>query len=148
MTEFATSTAKPTHTALTDVDMAEFDNEAVRATLRERGASPRVIEGGAEGLLDNWRNFVHSVEQGYKYGLDDYRNDLDIRTLIAVAGLGGHVAAEDSRLRALLVHTRQPIWESDAADPFWVSGYPRNAGEVLMADLRASGLAPSDRCAR
>src|SRR4051812_21445025 len=103
--------------------MAEVDpkvnNDAVRATLRERGASSRVIEGGAAGLLDNWRRFVESVEQGYKYGLDDYRNDLDLRTLIAVTGLSGQVAAEDNRLRAMLVNTRQPVWESDVPDAFW-----------------------------
>ena len=81
-------------------------------------------------------------------GLDDYRNDLDIRTLVAVTGLSAHVTGEDTRLRSLLVNTRQPVWESDTNDAFWVCGYPRNAGAELMEDLRALGLVPSDRCAR
>jgi len=128
--------------------MEAADEESVRAALRQLGASPRVIEGGAGGLISGWRQFVESVERGYKFGLDDYRNELDLRTMIAAVGLAGHVAGEDRRLRALLVNTRQPIWESDAPDPFWVCGYPRNAGDELMSDLRASGLAPSGRCAR
>jgi hypothetical protein len=128
--------------------MEAVDEQGVRAALRELGASPRVIEGGAAGLISGWRKFVESVERGYKFGLDDYRNELDLRTMIAAVGLAPQVAAEDQRLRGLLVNTRQPLWESDAPDPFWVCGYPRNAGDELMSDLRASGLAPSDRCAR
>ena len=128
--------------------MEAVDEQAVRATLRGLGASPRVIEGGAAGLISGWQKFVESVERGYKFGLDDYRNELDLRTMIDAVGLAPQVTAEDERLRALLVNTRQPLWESDAPDPFWVCGYPRNAGDELMSDLRASGLAPSDRCAR
>jgi hypothetical protein len=128
--------------------MGAGDEEAVRAALRRLGASPRVIEGGAAGLISGWRKFVESVERGYKFGLEDYRNELDLRTMIDAVGLASEVAGEDQRLRALLVNTRQPLWESDAPDAFWVCGYPRNAGDELMSDLRASGLAPSDRCAR
>jgi hypothetical protein len=120
----------------------------VRAALRQLGASPRIVEEGAAGLISGWRKFVESVERGYKFGLDDYRNELDLRTLIAAVGLASQVASEDRRLRALLVNTRQPLWESDAPDAFWVCGYPGNAGDELMSDLRASGLAPSGRCAR
>ena len=128
--------------------MAAAEAHAVQAILKTRGAPAHVVEAGAQGLLAGWRRFVEAVERGYTFGLDDYRNDLDLRTLIAATGLSPHVAEEDKRLRALLVHTRQPVWESDAADAFWVCGYPRNAGEDLMTDLRAQGLAPNDRCAR
>ena len=128
--------------------MATVDESAVRAILRQRGAASHVIDGGGEQLIARWRAFVESVEVGYTLGLDDYRNDLDIRTLVAVTGLSAHVTGEDTRLRSLLVNTRQPVWESDTNDAFWVCGYPRNAGAELMEDLRALGLVPSDRCAR
>ena len=127
--------------------MATVDKTAVRALLRKRGAAPHVIEGGADQLIAGWRAFVESVERGYTMGLDDYRNDLDIRTLLAAAGLGAQVAAEDARLRSLLVNSRQAVWESDVSGAFWVCGYPRNAGSELLEDLRALGLAPSGRCA-
>ena len=124
-------------------------NDAEMITyLRENGYPEHVVKAGRRGLVDRWNKFVDSVERGYTFGLDDYRNDLDLRSLIAAAGLASQVADADKRLRALLVHTRQPVWESDAADAFWVCGYPRNAGDDLLSDLRAQGLAPADRCAR
>ncbi len=46
---------------------------------------------GGEGLVRRWRDFVAQVEKGYPLGLDDYRNDLDVRTLIAVTGLDTEV---------------------------------------------------------
>lgn len=109
--------------------------DSVRAILRERGAAGHVVRGGAEGLLASWRRFVDEVQAGYPLGLDDYRNDLDIRTLIEVAGLSGEVTEEDARLRAMLTHTEVAVWESDVPDAFWVRGYPAHASGELRADL-------------
>ena len=121
--------------------MARADDEKVRAKLRARGAADYIVREGAGGLLAHWREFVEDVESGYRLGLDDYRNDLDIRTLIEAVGLGPEVAGEDARFRALLAHTDQSVWSSDAADAFWVRGYPQNAAGELLNDLRAAGLA-------
>ena len=121
--------------------MARPDDGAVRDKLRARGAADYVIREGAQGLIGRWRKFVEQVEVGYRFGLDDYRNDLDIRTLIWVAGLENEVSREDERLRALLTHTESPVWSSDAPDPFWVRGFPSNASGELLEDLRAAGLA-------
>ena len=112
-----------------------MNDDAVRAILRERGAAAHVIRGGAEGLIAAWRRFVDQVEAGYPLGLDDYRNDLDVRTLIGAAGLGGEVAEEDARLRRMLVRTDVAVWSSDIADAFWVRGYPGNASGDLLAEL-------------
>jgi hypothetical protein len=107
----------------------------IRALLRERGAPAHIVEGGAEGLIHAWRRFVEQVEEGYPMGLDDYRNDLDIRTLIEITGLADRVESEDRRFRALLIHTEREIWESDVPGAFWVRGYPANASGELSADL-------------
>ena len=120
--------------------MLPLNDDAVRHKLRERGVAEHVVLGGSEGLLAGWRQFVAQVERGYPLGLDDYRNDLDLRELIAATGLDSHVWAEDQRLREALVATRRPIWESDVSDAFWVLGYPRNASGELLAGLRAEGL--------
>lgn len=106
------------------------------------------MAAASDSLVERWRGFVESVERGYRFGLDDYRNDLDLRSMIAEAGLAEAVRDTDLRFRALLVNTRQPVWESDAPDAWWVCGYPRNAGADLIADLRQSGLAPNDHCVR
>lgn len=121
--------------------MARANDDEVREKLRARGAAEYIVREGAEGLVARWREFVHAVESGYRFGLDDYRNDLDIRSLIEAAGLGPEVAAEDARFRALLAHTDEPVWSSDAAGAFWVRGYPRNAAGELLRDLRAAGFA-------
>ncbi len=109
--------------------------------LRERGAADHIVREGAEGLLLRWRSFVAHVENGYSLGLEDYRNDLDIRGLIAFTGLDREVSREDDRLRKLLVHTRQAIWTTDNPHAFWVRGYPKNATGALLQDLRREGLA-------
>ena len=40
---------------------------------------------GARGLVRRWREFVEQVERGYSLGIEDYRNDLDVRGIIALA---------------------------------------------------------------
>ena len=120
--------------------MAHPSDEAVRHILLERGAAEHVVAGGGSGLIEVWRNFVEQVEDGYQFGLEDYRNDLDIRTLIGITGLGSAVAAEDSRLRRILKETSRPIWSSDVVGAFWVEGYPANASGQLLDDLRAESL--------
>jgi hypothetical protein len=117
--------------------MAHPDDAAVVAVLRARGAAPHVVARGGAGLIEGWRRFVEQVETGYALGLDDYRNDLDIRTLIEAAGLSDEVAEEDRRLRGLLAHTDTAIWSSDVKDAFWVRGYPANASGELLEDLEA-----------
>ncbi len=112
-------------------------DNSVRAFLRRRGAAAHVVSGGAEALIAGWKRFVGQVEAGYKFGLDDYRNDLDIRGLIEAAGLADHVADDDRRFRAALTHTDVAIWSSDQPNAFWVNGYPANASGALLDDLKA-----------
>jgi hypothetical protein len=114
---------------------------AVARKLRERGTAEHIVREGAEGLIARWRTFISQVEAGYPLGLEDYRNDLDIRSLIAFTTLDHEVASEDDRFRKLLIHTRQAVWESDTPQAFWVRGYPKNASGALLNDLRHEGLA-------
>jgi hypothetical protein len=113
--------------------------------LRENGYPEHIVRDGRDGLVRRWREFVEQVEKGYTLGLEDYRNDLDIRAILelAVAGTDDPNAAEiqllDDRLKHMLIATSVRVWES-APSPFWDFGYPRNAGPDLIADLRAEGL--------
>jgi hypothetical protein len=115
------------------------EDEFVRK-LRDRGVPDHVIQGGSKALIERWRNFVRQVENGYPLGLDDYRNDLDIRELIAFLGLDSEVAEEDERLRATLTGGDRAVWESELTGAFWVRGFPRNARGELLADLHAEGF--------
>jgi len=116
-------------------------SDTVQRRLRERGTAEHIVRQGAEGLIARWRTFVAQVEGGYPLGLDDFRNDLDIRSLIAFTGLDHEVGPEDERFRKLLIPARQSLWESDTPDAFWVCGYPKNASGALLKDLRHEGLA-------
>jgi hypothetical protein len=58
----------------------------VEAYLRENGYPEHVVRDGKQGLLLGWRQFVEQVEKGYTLGLEDYRNDLDVRAILRLAG--------------------------------------------------------------
>ena len=116
-------------------------DEQMVAYLRENGYPEHVVRAGRAGLIDRWRKFVESVERGYKLGLEDYRNDLDLRGIIAMVGLDGEVQELDRRFEALLTDRENRVWETSAGEPFWDFGYPRNAQGELLDDLRKEGLA-------
>jgi hypothetical protein len=105
--------------------------------LRQNGYPEHVVREGRAGLLRRWREFVESVERGYSLGLEDYRNDLDVRAIIALARVEDDSVRElDERLKKMLIATDTRVWESLAGDPFWDFGYPRNAGPELIEGLR------------
>ncbi len=113
----------------------------VQAYLAENGYPQHIVREGRPGLVRKWREFVEQVERGYRLGLEDYRNDLDVRAILRLAGTeDGEVLALDKRLKAILVATDVRIWESAAGEPFWDFGYPRSAGLELTNGLREEGL--------
>jgi hypothetical protein len=118
---------------MTDQELEEY--------LRENGYPDHIVRGGREGLIRRWNEFVAEVERGYRLGLEDYRNDLDVRGVIALAGLDSAVADADRRLAAMLTHGETRVWESAGENPFWDFGYPRNVSGDLLEDLEAEGLA-------
>jgi hypothetical protein len=118
-----------------------MNDEEVAAYLRENGYPEHVIRAGPAGLIARWEKFVAEVEHGYKFGLEDYRNDLDLRGIIAMLGLDAQVTELDRRFEALLIHRDKRVWETSAADPFWDFGYPANAGHQLLEDIKTEGLA-------
>jgi len=113
--------------------------------LRDNGYPEHIVRDGLDGLLRRWREFVGQVEKGYTLGLEDYRNDLDVRAILELAGAGSDDASAaeiqqlDDRLKKILIASSVRVWES-APSPFWDFGYPSNAGPDLIADLRAEGL--------
>ena len=109
----------------------------VHEYLVENGYPEHVVREGRDGLVRKWREFVGQVERGYSLGLEDYRNDLDVRAILAQAGAEDEeVLALDERLKKILTGCERRVWESAPGDPFWDFGYPRNAGADLMDDLR------------
>jgi hypothetical protein len=118
-----------------------MNNADLENYLRDNGYPEHIVREGRDGLLRRWREFVESVERGYSLGLEDYRNDLDVRAIIVLAAAeNDQVRGLDERLMSLLISPKTRVWESSAGDPFWDFGYPRNAGPDLIEDLRREGL--------
>ena len=119
-----------------------MSNAELSAYLRDNGYAEYLARDGGPGLIDRYKQFVAEVVKGYRRHLEDYRNDLDIRSLISMAGLDEQVRDEDRRLAELLINRDIRVWESGiTTDPFWDYGYPSTAGPVLLADLRKEELA-------
>jgi hypothetical protein len=113
----------------------------VHEYLVENGYPEHVVREGRAGLVRKWREFVEQVEKGYPLGLEDYRNDLDGRAILAQAGAeDDEILALDERLKKLLTGCEKRVWESAPGEYFWDFGYPKNAGRDLLEDLRAEDL--------
>lgn len=118
-----------------------MNNSQVQDYLRDNGYPEHLAREGRDGLLRRWREFVEAVERGYSLGIEDYRNDLDVRSIIALADAEDEsVRALDERLKKMLTSRQVRVWESGPGDAFWDFGYPRNAGPGLIEDLRGEGL--------
>jgi hypothetical protein len=117
---------------MTDAQLTEY--------LAENGYPEHICRAGRAGLLERWKRFVDEVERGYKLGLEDYRNDLDLRGILALAGLGAEAQPDDERLRRMLTASATRVWTSSHENPFWDYGYPKNASGELLEDLKAEGL--------
>src|SRR3954452_11644109 len=105
------------------------------AYLRENGYPEHLVKAGRRGLVDRWNKFVDDVKKGYKQGLEDYRNDLDLRGIISMVGLEDDVREPDAELEELLTGRDVRVWESGVDEAFWDFGYPRNASGELLGDL-------------
>ncbi len=115
-------------------------DEEMTVYLRENGYPEHLVRAGRQGLIDRWAKFVAEVERGYRFGLEDYRNDLDLRGIIAMLGLDAEVADLDRRFEARLINRDKRVWESTAANPFWDYGYPSSTGRLFLSDIEKEGL--------
>jgi len=113
----------------------------IEAYLRENGYPEHVCTSGRAGLVARWGEFVGQLERGYTPGLEDYRSHLDLRAILALAGMDAQVQELDARFERMLTARHTRVWESGPGDPFWDFGYPRNVSADLLEDLKAEGLA-------
>ena len=129
--------------------------DPVREFLEARGCPEHVVEGGLDGLLEQWENAVDDVAETYPLGLDDYLDDMDGRELIE--GALEVAAAEvrravlkrlhkaDQRIKELLVPAGRCLWGSDMAEQhdwtpqrnWWYFMQPAEPGPELKEDLEA-----------
>ena len=125
--------------------------------LIERGLPPAVCRRGLPGLVSGWAAVACDAAR-YDLTLDDWRNDLDLRDIIAGAF---ELAPEDERIatrdalegadllfRDGTVDAGRPLWGStehhaDAAEvarQWWYRRYPAHPGHTMREDLVAAGV--------
>jgi hypothetical protein len=113
-----------------------------REIARERGWPDSTSPAG---LLDQWRALAMAAEEGYRWTIDEYSNEISARDVLEeiftdsvlraepeAQELCGRVAEVDSRMRALIrddVHIGRPD------DPWWRRGVLRRAGPDYVEDL-------------
>lgn len=102
----------------------------------------------AERRLADWEQFATSLFDGYEFGLDDYRNDLDGRRLLDDAALDDaqrrRLDAADAVVRAATDAAAVCVWGSQVAaserfEPgrhWFYFRVPKQPGDELAADLR------------
>jgi hypothetical protein len=116
-------------------------SDRVKKFLEDNKYPAHLVEGGQDGLVQRWREFVEAVEKGYKLGIEDYRNDLDVRKILKRAKAEtAEVLLLDERLKKVLKPAKKRVWESGAGKPFWDFGVPANAKGGLLKDLKDEGL--------
>lgn len=125
----------------------------VDAALRARGVADHVLAGGLAGLVESWERVAAELERGYTGGLDEWRNDMDVRDILAEAldaasaperrALGRRVRLADRRVRGRLMSAGCCVWGARvAANHGWSAGRqwwyflePRTKNAELARDL-------------
>lgn len=56
--------------------------DLVAEFLKKRGAPSHVVKGGLAGLVRSWERTVEDLQRGFDWEVDEWLNDLDVRTMI------------------------------------------------------------------
>ena len=109
-------------------------NVKLRQYFAERGYSERVIEGGLRYLLDRWRSLVERLPRGYDRGIDEYRDDLDCRSIIEEAmpwlepteraAVATETEALDEQFRSATSPSAVPAMRTAADGQWWLYRFP------------------------
>ena len=71
------------------------------------------------------------MERGYRLGLEDYRNDLDMRGILELAGAADDEVQRTGRaLEALLAPAERRVWESAPASPSGTSAIRATRAQI------------------
>jgi hypothetical protein len=112
-------------------------------------------------LIDRWMKVIERIENGYKLGIFDYRNDLTLREIIERiekgvspklrAKIASAIAPLDSRLsNATFISTNPPFPGAlqRKPDAWWYSRLPRQLIGELAEDAVHEGLVSDELASR
>jgi hypothetical protein len=97
-----------------------------------------------ERLISLWKSFSRDVEEGYAFGLDEYLNDLSVRSLLqelidgvsieASRKIKARIAASDDRFEVSTQEIARSLSPSRTGE--WWRRVPRKLAGDLQEDLR------------
>ena len=103
-----------------------------------------------EALIDQFAQMIQETRSNYRYGIDDYRNDLTTREIMqdiideapggALRCLEAQLAGLDEQFRQFTIELTEPIFAEEEAqqDPgkfFYYWRVPRAPGKEMLNDL-------------
>ena len=108
-------------------------DDDIKNALKLMGCAKHVVDGGLEYLMQAWRSLVSKLAAKYTKGIDEFRNSLDGRSILAEvlervpAGKQAQIIAElnfldeEFRRRTLPSETAVNSWRTDY---WWNYRYP------------------------
>ncbi len=134
-------------------DRRPSTDERVDRYLTGSGAGTHLLGLGMDGLIARWEAIADEVAAGYRLGLDDYLNDLDLRQILdgavaAVAETRGPLLARlrsaDARFRAATRPVDDSLWGAaapgDRHRTWWYFRVPLRASGEMAEDLAARDI--------
>lgn len=96
--------------------------------LQTRTSAEHIWKQNANELVANWEKCIDEIRNGYKGGLDDYLNDMDLRQIIAdclcfvrasfTPALINRIEFADKELTSLTKELPECLWGESLAERF------------------------------
>ncbi len=121
--------------------------------MKEKGCGQHIVDRGFVSLVESWEQTVREVQGGYRQGLEDYLNDLDVRQLIAEATdrfareipdyVHERVAQADHIMRSVTGPAGGCLWGENLANEegwtpeqnWWYFSRPLQAEPELLSEI-------------
>jgi hypothetical protein len=137
-------------------DVLPPPDDALQRYLAARGLPIEARQRGLRGLVRAWESVARGAAD-YDLTLDDWRNDLDLRDIIAGAFALAPPRAQrevhdlleraDAQFRAGTTDAGRPLWgmpdssmQRETAAGWWYRRRPAQPGDTMRAALEAAGI--------
>lgn len=145
----------------TDDDLIAAKDDALQRYFAARGLPAEARQRGLRGLVNAWASVARAAAR-YDLTLDDWRNDLDLRDIIAGAmmvpaadvqrGQRDAIERADELFRAGTIDIGRALWgrssepavNGESTSSWWYHRRPKHPGAAMRADLEAAGFATGE----
>lgn len=100
-------------------------DDPIRKYCLQKGYAQHVVNGGLDYLITKWEYIAMRMASGYRFGIDDFRNNMDIRRILGEVlsvvtheqreATGPRLKKADELFIESTVESPECIWGSDNA---------------------------------